>query len=139
MKLIAKCLVTKLSYGCKYCKTNERLKDRYLKHLLIPVCLKEYAYNRKELYFLAGELFGGDGKAFVEGKAKYYLENGIETASLIADGLNKIEKLMDSMGVYEIILPRISSLCGTEYISDGTFQAGFIKGKGILPAFLENI
>ncbi len=139
MKLVAKCLVSNLPHSCPYCRVNEELKKDYTRHLLIPICLKEYGYDTQELYFQAGELFGGNGADLLAGKALFLLENGMDMTIPVIEGLEKIKKLMDSMDVYEIILPKISSLCGTKYIYDGTFGGGFFEGKGILPSYLEKI
>ncbi len=137
MKLVAKCLVKKLSYACEKCTVNEQLKKDFERHLLLPVCLKEYSFQGQEMFLMKAELLGSTSLDLLDGKAQVFLETGMNISNLIINGLLKVRDLMESVGIYDFILPEFSTLCGTVYSQDGTFSGGYIKREGILPAFLK--
>ncbi len=137
MKLAAKCLIADFPHKCKYCSFVPSLKNDYQKRLLIPFCFKEYSYSSDEMFLFNEEIVGGDGNDVLSGKARVLFENGIDVSSMIKDGLQKIIRLMDSMEVYDIILPANNTLCGTTFIADGTFSGGYIRGDSIMTAYLK--
>lgn len=139
MKLVAKCLVKKLSYACEKCEINEKLKKDFENHLLLPVCLKEYSFTSESLFLMKAEILGNGSKAFLNHKARLFLETGMDIGNFILNGLSKMRELMLSMDIYDFILPEFGVFCGTKYSEDGTFSGGFLKREGILPAYLKKI
>ena len=139
MKLVAKCLIKELPYACARCKVNDELKKDFEKHLLLPVCLKEYSFDSEEMFLLKAEILGNSSLSFLKKKGKIVMETGYDIGDLILKGFSKIKELMDSMEIYDIILPTYGVFCGTKYMEDGTFSGGLLKKEGILPAYLKSI
>ena len=138
MKIVAKCLVKKMSYACNKCSINDALRKDFENHLLLPICLKEYSFPREDLLLMKGEILGSTSISFLMGKSKLFLETGLDIGEMVMNGLKKVNELMHSMDIYDIILPEYGVFCGTKYSEDGTFSGGFLKKEGILPAYIKN-
>jgi uncharacterized protein YbbK (DUF523 family) len=83
------------------------------------------------------ELTGGDGDAFLDGRAKVVRVDGRDTSDEFLRGAQATLAAAQAAGARVAILKENSPSCGTRWTYDGTFSGQLMRGRGATAALLE--
>ena len=135
VKLVSACL---LGVNCRYNgknKLNKKIVEFCQKEKCLAVCPE--AFGKLPIPRQPAEIFEGDGKDVLIGKAKVKNKNGKDVTKEFILGANKCLKLAKAFKVKEVILKSNSPSCGSGKIYDGTFSGKLKKGDGVTAALLK--
>lgn len=82
------------------------------------------------------EIFGGDGKAVLRGKAAVIERNGTEVTDFFVWGAHMALDLCQKLNIRFAVLTESSPSCGSTTIYDGSFSGKKNKGMGVTAALL---
>ena len=83
------------------------------------------------------EIRGGDGAAVLGRKAKVFNCNGENVTKQFIKGANETLKMVQTLGVREVIFASRSPSCGCGKIYDGSFTGKLREGDGVTTALLK--
>lgn len=115
-------------------KLKREIKKLVMSGSAIPVCPE--VLGGSSIPREACEIFSGDGKSVLAGRAKARTVSGRDVTPKLVSGARKTLLLAKRLGIRQAILKSKSPSCGCGMIYDGTFTGSLKKGNGVTTELL---